>query len=63
MLLAAMSYWAVGFGLAYGLGFGVGLGAPGVWMGLAAGLLCAATLLSGRFDRLTRRRYLPPPPA
>jgi len=59
MLLAAVSYWVVGFSLAYILGLFVGLGAPGIWMGLAVGLFVAALLLGARFRRQSRRGYLP----
>jgi MATE family multidrug resistance protein len=59
MLLGAFSYWVLGFTLAYVLGFSFGMGAPGIWVGLAAGLGCAAVLLSRRFRRLSKRDYLP----
>jgi len=59
MLIAAFSYWAVGFTLAYALGIGAGLGAVGIWIGLATGLALAAILLSRRFQRRARRGYLP----
>jgi len=54
MLIAAFAYWVVGIGLAVGLAFGVGLGALGVWIGLLAALMVAATLLVGRFFALQR---------
>ena len=59
MLLAALSYWAIGFSLAYVLAFPAGIGAMGIWIGLATGLAVAATLLSQRFRRQSRRGYLP----
>jgi MATE family multidrug resistance protein len=59
MLLGALSYWAIGFSLAYALGFSAGMGAVGIWVGLSVGLGCAALLLSLRFRRLSRRGYLP----
>jgi MATE family multidrug resistance protein len=59
MLLAALSYWVIGFSLAYALGFPAGMGAVGIWIGLSVGLACAATLLALRFRRLSRRGYLP----
>mgnify|MGYP006912906249 FL=1 len=49
MLLAAISYWAVGMALGAWLGLGLGLGPRGMWMGLIAGLSVAAVLLGGRF--------------
>jgi MATE family multidrug resistance protein len=59
MLLAAISYWAIGFTLAYVLAFRLGQGAAGIWMGLAVGLFVAAGLLGARFRRLSHRGYLP----
>jgi MATE family multidrug resistance protein len=59
MLLAALSYWVVGFTLAYVLAFPAGIGAMGIWIGLATGLAIAAALLSQRFRRQSRRGYLP----
>ena len=49
MVIAAISYWAVGIPVSYVLGFSLGLGAPGVWLGLTVGLALAAVLLSWRF--------------
>jgi MATE family multidrug resistance protein len=54
MAIAAFAYWVVGIALAVGLAFGVGLGALGVWIGLLAALVVAATLLVGRFFALQR---------
>lgn len=51
MIIAAISYWGVGIPAAYGLGFGLGFGAPGVWLGLVAGLTVAAGLLNLRLWR------------
>ena len=51
MWIAVFSYWAIGFALAIGLGFGTGLQGIGVWIGLAAGLTCAAVLLLRRWHR------------
>jgi MATE family multidrug resistance protein len=54
MVIAAFAYWVVGIACAVGLAFGVGLGAIGVWIGLLAALIVAATLLVGRFFALQR---------
>ncbi len=54
MLIAACSYWLVGFSLAYALGIAGGAGAVGVWIGLSAGLAAAAILLTARHYRLAR---------
>ena len=56
MVIAVLSYWAVGIPASYVLGFVVGLGGVGVWLGLAAGLAFAGVLLMHRFWRVTIRR-------
>lgn len=55
MILAMISYWAIGFSLAYVLAFHYGFGGTGVWMGFVCGLAAAAVLLLGRFIVLIRR--------
>lgn len=55
MFLAAFAYWGVGMPLGAGLGIGLGWGAPGMWVGLIAGLSFAAVLLTWRFWRTARR--------
>ena len=60
MLLAACAYWAVGMPLGAVLGLGWGgftapMGPRGMWIGLIAGLSCAALLLGTRFLRSSRR--------
>ena len=54
MLFAAVGYWAVGFPSCILIGFGLGWGGVGVWAGLALALMVVATLMVGRFERLTR---------
>ena len=49
MFLAAFAYWGVGMPLGAGLGLGLGWGPRGMWIGLIAGLACAALLLARRF--------------
>ncbi|NLC62070.1 MAG: MATE family efflux transporter, partial [Gammaproteobacteria bacterium] len=61
MLLAAISYWAVGLACGAWLGLGMGWGPRGMWMGLIAGLSVAAVLLGARF--LWRSARLGPPHA
>jgi MATE family multidrug resistance protein len=51
MWIALFSYWVPGFGLAAGLGLFTPLEGVGVWIGLAAGLVCAACLLVTRWHR------------
>ena len=52
LLLAAVSYWLIGFPAAYGLAFWTDLGAVGVWIGLSCGTAVYAVLLILRFRRL-----------
>lgn len=55
MVIAGVSYWLVGIPVAYALAFVLGLGPAGLWLGLVAGLTCAATLLMRRFWTGLRR--------
>jgi MATE family multidrug resistance protein len=55
MVLALISYWGVGFLLAYVLAFPMGFGGVGVWLGFVFGLFAATILLLGRFVVLVRR--------
>jgi MATE family, multidrug efflux pump len=59
LLFAAISFWAVAFTGGLWLAFPLELGAVGVWIGLSSGLIVYAALLVWRFQRLTRRGYLP----
>ena len=59
MLITALAYWGVGMPLGWWLGFCAGMGAPGMWIGLIAGLTTAAALLLARFMRLARRLRAP----
>ncbi|RMF57759.1 MAG: hypothetical protein D6743_18530, partial [Calditrichaeota bacterium] len=54
MLVNIIAYWLVGLPLGYYLGLVRGIGAPGLWMGLIAGLTVAALLHNVRFHLLTR---------
>ncbi len=49
MVMAALSYWAVGVPASYLLGFHFGWGGVGVWAGLIFGLSTAGLLLMTRF--------------
>ncbi len=60
LLLAAISYWVIGFPAAYGLAFWSGLGAVGVWVGLSIGTAIYAVLLVLRFRVLTQRLEFAP---
>ena len=52
-VISFIAYWVLALPLGYSLAFHTPLGAVGLWSGLAAGLGCAALLLSWRFHRLT----------
>lgn len=51
MVIAGVSYWALGIPVSYLLGFVFGWGGIGVWLGLVTGLGTAAVLLMLRFWR------------
>ncbi len=60
MLFAAIGYWGVGMPLSALLAFRFGLGGAGLWIGLCAGLLVVAVLLTLRWiGWLRRSRFLP----
>jgi MATE family, multidrug efflux pump len=61
MVIAALSYLAVGIPASYVLGFVWDFGGIGVWLGLVLGLACAGILLMWRFWRsgLDRVRLAP----
>lgn len=63
MIMAAISYWAIGLPASYGLGFMAGLGGVGVWLGLAVGLAAASVLLMWRFWRQAMPRAISAAPA
>jgi MATE family multidrug resistance protein len=55
MMVNLFAYWGVGFPLAWWLGVRGTYGAPGVWIGLIAGLFVAAVLLTWRLLHVARR--------
>jgi MATE family multidrug resistance protein len=57
MIIALVSYWAVGVPVGYWLAFPRGWGGVGIWSGLAIGLAFAAVLMAGRF--VAQARSLP----
>ena len=61
MLIAALSYWAVGVPTSYILGFVAGMGGIGIWLGLVTGLACAGVLLMWRFWGFGLNQVGPPP--
>lgn len=54
-ILAIISYWPIGFTLAWVAAFPLGFGGRGVWLGFVVGLTAAAILLTVRFVRLVKR--------
>lgn len=58
MVIAVLSYWAAGFSISVWLGFETALQGVGIWIGLAAGLLVAAILLTWRWARRTQLRLV-----
>lgn len=61
LVIAGTGYWIVGLGSAYVMGFILGWGAVGLWWGLALGLIFTGTLLTIRFEMLTRRQLVESP--
>lgn len=55
MMIALVSYWAIGLPVGYGLAFTAGWGGVGIWWGLAIGLAAAAVLMTVRLWRKIRR--------
>jgi MATE family multidrug resistance protein len=55
LAITVISYWGIGFTLAWVFGIARGGGAPGVWLGLIAGLTAAAVLLAARFRVIAAR--------
>ncbi len=55
MWIAGLSYWLIGFPLAWGLSKGAGLEGLGVWTGLLVGLLFAGIGMLARWEILSRR--------
>lgn len=52
LLIGILSYWCIGLLTGLGLAHWAGWGGPGLWWGLAGGLLFAAITLSWRFNWL-----------
>jgi MATE family, multidrug efflux pump len=55
LIVNLFAYWGIGFPLAWWYGVSQERGAPGVWIGLIAGLFVAALLLMVRLLWITRR--------
>jgi len=56
MVMTGVSYWVIGFPIAWYLGLMTDVGAVGIWIGLLAGLMAASILLGGRFYWMGWRR-------
>lgn len=54
MYMTGVSYWLIGFPVAYGLGLHSDVGAIGVWYGLMAGLIAASIFLGLRLRYVLR---------
>ena len=54
MILALISYWPIGFFLAWLLAFPAGFGGVGIWYGFLVGLATASVLLCWRYYRLVK---------
>lgn len=55
MVICFVGYWAIGFGASFILTFPLDLGARGIWLGIFVGLAASGTLLTLRFQTLSRR--------
>ena len=49
-----IGHYLIGFPISLALGFGAGMGAPGLWLGLSAGLTVTAIYLVAKFLAGTR---------
>jgi MATE family multidrug resistance protein len=55
MMIMGLGYWVVGLGSGIPLAFLFGLAGPGLWWGMAMGLMASSTMLVIRFNLLSRR--------
>ncbi|WP_190246217.1 MATE family efflux transporter [Gelidibacter gilvus] len=54
-IITFISYWIIGFPISFYLGKEDAYGSVGIWLGLIAGLTCAAIMLFIRFNYLTKK--------
>jgi MATE family multidrug resistance protein len=55
MVICFIGYWVIGFGSSYLLTFQLDMGIRGIWLGIFIGLAASGTLLTLRFQNLSRR--------
>lgn len=58
MIVNLIAYWLIGIPVAWYLGFRAGYGAPGLWVGLIAGLTVAGVLHNVRFFKKTGKLFM-----
>ncbi|KQS31115.1 MATE family efflux transporter [Dyadobacter sp. Leaf189] len=58
--LIGIAYWVIGIPVGYLLAFHFGMGAPGMWLGLIAGLTLASGFLITRFLKMGKRNAAVP---
>ena len=57
-LITFFSYYIFGIPISYFAALHWGMGAIGVWLGLLVGLFISATLLTARFDKLSKKQLI-----
>jgi MATE family multidrug resistance protein len=57
-LITFFSYYIFGIPISYFAALHWGMGATGVWLGLLVGLFISATLLTARFDKLSKKQLI-----
>jgi MATE family multidrug resistance protein len=57
-IITFVAYWIIGLPVGYILGFYFKLGVQGVWIGLMAGLITSAVLLTLRFNHKSKQRVV-----
>jgi MATE family multidrug resistance protein len=55
MVICFIGYWVIGFGSSYLLTFPLEMGIRGIWLGIFIGLAASGTLLTARYQLLSRR--------
>jgi MATE family multidrug resistance protein len=55
MVICFVGYWVIGFGSSFILTFPLDMGAHGIWLGIFVGLAASGTMLTLRFQSLSRR--------